>query len=169
MVKIKYAFLSMLIFLFFPYQYSFAYEMNPLTGLALITVNAEVCKKSGDYTFAVCILNKTGRDLNEEEVKLGEHAETENKWAVTYKRITFGSLQKDKYLIIESSPKKINEGDTLNHLPFFSVLYSLEDGPSWEHLCHFNWNLLVPPYYTPTIYEIEVKRNGLKCHFKKMT
>lgn len=140
----------------------------PDTVLATVSTNESECKKSAGSDFAICILNNTGHELNSSNFLLQEENVFEFDNGSYINEIKYGMLKNNSFLVIESTRKKILEGDTDNGISYSKSSYFFEFGKSIKE-CEFEWTPLTPPYPTPPTLIIENDNGKLSCHFSHVT
>lgn len=162
-------YLLVLLILFSLFKIALAGETtDQLTDPVTITVNATHCKMSKDSDLGVCILNKTGQDLNQQEVTLNQVVQNEDGAYTASSTFFYNHLKINHFLILETTAKRIKEGDIRNGISYATAEYFLK--PYFEKKydgCDFEWTPLTPPYITVPILVIEKNNDLFKCHFIK--
>lgn len=165
-MKIKHLIHPALAVVFFLSDVCYAYSADSLTDLSTITINATTCKINPNSDLGVCVLNKTGQDLNSDEIKLGEAITAANGGYSSDGNLSYGIVENDHFLILESTLARIKEGDIPNGISYSHVQYLLKT--KWgKHFpgCKFKWDILAPPYNTFPTLIVEKIDGEFKCHF----
>src|ERR1700722_6363133 len=100
-------------------------QLDPLTDPLILTLNAINCKIKPDSDLSVCVLNKTGEDLNSNEINLGQAVKSVDGDYSSASTISYETLQNNHFLILESTFSRIKEGDIRNQVPYAHVYYLL--------------------------------------------
>lgn len=143
-----------------------AKSIDPLSDPVTMTVNADICKISNESDLGVCLMNKTGNDLNFNNIFLQETFSGLKGGYSGETIIDYKILKQGKFLILESTRNRVSNGDERNHIPYDYVEYFLRipfDGILIG--CEFKWDPLIPPYAQPAILVIKNTAKGYQCSY----
>lgn len=130
-------------------------------------VNQQACLMRQKNNLAVCILNKTGEKIYQNQIALAEHVSSSAGGRSAW--VKYQVFYPASYLVIQTSNARLKKGDQGDCNATVKIVLEKDsmDGPVALNGCEFAWHYLAPPYQAPIILVLEKINGDYQCHFSR--